>query len=384
MLVFDNAMEYNRVDSKIYKDAAKLKKILQMKAKEIIAAFKDSADDDNIVNQDVNSSTKGTSTNSSRQNSTKRSMVNAMSQELKNVRRSQKASHNQQKTRMFAIYEHLENYFDGERYLIEPFIEKPKKKFYPDYYEVIENPIDMKTIQNKIKNGLYDSEESMIADFRLMFSNCRRYNEDNSIIYMDADRLEKELDQKIKDLGPLLTVEQHRSKKESTRPSSAIQMKIKTLYEAVRDYKDSNNRLLSTIFQKLPSRNEFPGYYEVITKPICLERIGLRVKNCVYETVEDLLSDIILMLDNACKYNEPDSQIFKDTLTLQQVALQTKIELNEDSVNGIPDVKIIVQDLLTKLFISFYNHQDEEGRYFIDSINELSEITEKNPDMPEL
>jgi len=108
---------------------------------------------------------------------------------------------------------------------------------------------------------------------------------------------------------------------------------------------------------KLPSKTELPEYYEVIKKPLCLEKIGVRLKNGVYETLEDLLSDFILMLDNACKYNEPDSQIYKDALTLQQIALQTKVELTDDSGTGVPDVKAIIQELLTNLFISVYNHQ---------------------------
>lgn len=213
-----------------------------------------------------------------------------------------------------------------------------------------------------------------------MFENCRRYNEDGSQIYQDSVTLENLLKAKIREFGPA-PVAAEKPKRERVRPSSGNQLKMKSLYEAVRDYVDPKGRLLSPIFQKLPSRADFPDYYEVIRKPICLERIGSRVKNCIYDTVEDLLSDIISMLDNACKYNEPDSQIFKDALTLQQVALQTKIDLNEDSVNGIPDVKIIIQDLLTNLFISVYNHQDEEGRCFSDSINELSEIGDKNAEV---
>lgn len=57
---------------------------------------------------------------------------------------------------------------------------------------------------------------------------------------------------------------------------------------------------------------------------------------------------------------------------LQRVALQTKLHLkaNEDSV---PDVTAAVQELLTSLFTAVYNHQDEEGRCFSDSMQELPE-----------
>lgn len=42
-----------------------------------------------------------------------------------------------------------------------------------------------------------------------------------------------------------------------------------------------------------------------------MEKIGQKVKASHYENVEELLADIVLMFDNACRYNEPDSQIYK-------------------------------------------------------------------------
>ncbi|CAG2065305.1 unnamed protein product, partial [Timema podura] len=120
---------------------------------------------------------------------------------------------------------------------------------------------------------------------------------------------------------------------------------------------------------------EYPDYYEVIKRPIDLERIGQKLKSNQYESLEDMVSDFVLMFDNACKYNEPDSQIYKDALMLQRVALQTKLQLREDE-EAVPDVNAAVQELLTSLFISIYNHQDEEGRCFSDSMAELPEHDE--------
>ena len=134
-------MEYNRADSKIYKDAAKLKKILQLKAREIINAYKD-ADEDTDEAEKKNDK------------SNKRTMVNAMSKELKNVRRTQKANDSQLKKRLRILYRALNDYSVNGRYPIQPFIEKPSRKMYPDYYSIIENPIDMKTIDSNIKNDL--------------------------------------------------------------------------------------------------------------------------------------------------------------------------------------------------------------------------------------
>ncbi|KDR13747.1 hypothetical protein L798_12146, partial [Zootermopsis nevadensis] len=120
---------------------------------------------------------------------------------------------------------------------------------------------------------------------------------------------------------------------------------------------------------------EYPDYYEVIKRPIDLERISQKLKSSQYESLDDMVSDFVLMFDNACKYNEPDSQIYKDALMLQRVALQTKLQLREDE-EAVPDVTAAVQELLTSLFISIYNHQDEEGRCFSDSMAELPEHDE--------
>lgn len=76
-------------------------------------------------------------------------------------------------------------------------MEKPSKKLYPDYYEVISEPIDFLEIENKIRNEQYSSENDLIRDFKLMFANCRHYNEENSTIYEDANLLERALMEKI-------------------------------------------------------------------------------------------------------------------------------------------------------------------------------------------
>ena len=47
------------------------------------------------------------------------------------------------------------------------FIEKPSKKLYPDYYKVIQEPIDMLTIEGKIRAEKYTNEEEILQDFKV-------------------------------------------------------------------------------------------------------------------------------------------------------------------------------------------------------------------------
>lgn len=53
-----------------------------------------------------------------------------------------------------------------------------------------------------------------------------------------------------------------------------------------------------------------------------LERILHKWKNGNYMGLDDIMSDLTLMFQNACRYNEPDSQIYRDALSLQRLALE--------------------------------------------------------------
>lgn len=61
------------------------------------------------------------------------------------------------------------------------FMEKPSKKLYPDYYKVIQEPIDMLTIENNIRSEKYNSEEEILEDFKV-----------NLLSYSDTFRLHAE------------------------------------------------------------------------------------------------------------------------------------------------------------------------------------------------
>lgn len=212
------------------------------------------------------------------------------------------------------------------RELIGVFMEKPSKKAYPDYYKIIQNPIDMLMIEQNIKDEKYTCIEDLVSDFKLMFNNCREYNEDTSVIYEDANRLEAALLAKVEEFKEELTPKEKMMKR-IFGAKKELTEKLTSLFDAIRDYKDSKGRQLSIVFNKLPNAKEFRDYFEVIKNPICLEKIQQKIKQQQYNNLDELMGDIILMCDNACTYNEPDSQIYKDALVLQKVALQKKIQL---------------------------------------------------------
>lgn len=90
-----------------------------------------------------------------------------------------------------------------------------------------------------------------------------------------------------------------------------------------------------------------------------------------YMSLDELEQDLLQMFHNACVYNEPDSQIYKDALTLQRAMIRKRQELTDDDSSHVSDVQFLVQGLLYALYSNLVNHRDEEGRCFSDSLMEI-------------
>jgi ATP-dependent helicase STH1/SNF2 len=74
----------------------------------------------------------------------------------------------------------------GGRRVIDPFIKLPSRRDFPDYYMIIPEPIAMEQILKKIKKEDYSSLNDMKRDIHTLCSNAKTYNEDGSLIYVDA------------------------------------------------------------------------------------------------------------------------------------------------------------------------------------------------------
>lgn len=281
------------------------------------------------------------------------------------------------KKKLLAIHEHLIDFTVDGRAICINFLEKPSKKLYPDYYKVIAEPIDMQIIENRINQDKYQLLDEIMSDYQLLFANCRKYNEVKSQIYQDANKLEKVLKKQLRMLVG------GAERKSTPRPPATPRMpkrpkiivtRCQQLFEAVRDYKEPKaGRQLSIIFLRLPSKADYPDYYEIIKNPIDMDRIQSKINK--YNSLDEIVADFALMFENACTYNEPDSKIYKDALALQQICIQTKHKLR-DMDNLIPDVQSAVQEILLSLFTAVYNLEDEEGRCLSDSLAELPEYDE--------
>ncbi|KAJ7496124.1 hypothetical protein B0H11DRAFT_1716448 [Mycena galericulata] len=68
-----------------------------------------------------------------------------------------------------------------------------------DYYDVIKEPMDFKTMTEKLESNQYATVEAFLDDTQLVFDNCRRYNPEGSVYVKNANKLEKFLKDRVAD-----------------------------------------------------------------------------------------------------------------------------------------------------------------------------------------
>ena len=66
----------------------------------------------------------------------------------------------------------------------------------PDYYKLIKHPMDLGTIDQKLKDQQYTTADEFHADMKLIFKNCYKYNGTDSPVSQLAKQLEKVFDKK--------------------------------------------------------------------------------------------------------------------------------------------------------------------------------------------
>ncbi|BFZ55978.1 hypothetical protein PYCC9005_003019 [Savitreella phatthalungensis] len=78
---------------------------------------------------------------------------------------------------------------DEEDFIIEPFMKLPSKRAFPDYYEIIKQPIAMDMIRKSLKRGEYEDLEAVKSDLLLMARNAQEYNDKASFLYAAAQQI---------------------------------------------------------------------------------------------------------------------------------------------------------------------------------------------------
>ncbi|KAF8829544.1 hypothetical protein HHX47_DHR3000514 [Lentinula edodes] len=130
--------------------------------------------------------------------------------------------------------------------------------------------------------------------------------------FPDSVQKTQELQQRERALRALLKMEKRDLKNQISSISESC-------FVAVKNEMDGTRQVCKP-FLRLPRKNVYPDYYNIIKTPISMANIAANVKRGnVYESVAQYSSDWDLMFENAREYNEDVSTIYNDTYILQHV-----------------------------------------------------------------
>ncbi|KYQ93060.1 bromodomain-containing protein [Tieghemostelium lacteum] len=85
-----------------------------------------------------------------------------------------------------------------------PFLQPVSIDDAPNYYNIVKDPVDLQKIAERLAlNQYYITENIFQADLKRMCNNCREFNQEGSVYYEIADRLEKFIVDQIKNIDSL-------------------------------------------------------------------------------------------------------------------------------------------------------------------------------------
>lgn len=81
-----------------------------------------------------------------------------------------------------------------------PFLKPVDPDEVPDYYKVITSPMDLTTIEERLERDSYSTPKELVDDLKLIFKNCRQYNDATTVYTKCAAKLEKYMFSLIKEV----------------------------------------------------------------------------------------------------------------------------------------------------------------------------------------
>jgi hypothetical protein len=225
-------------------------------------------------------------------------------------------------------WEVVANARDGTRPMAAMFMELPPRGALPGYYQVIKEPISLRTIRERLDEQVYRKWDAFEKDIQTLFDNAMKFNLEESLVYSDAELLLAVFHAQRKPLGGAAASSasnkqgrgrdaaangaSHSANKSARQRSAdadvetAAPMRLeedaeataataanggdededpkRRAWDAVRNARahDDPERELATLFMELPSRETFPDYYTLIKKPMDLRMIRERIDESKY------------------------------------------------------------------------------------------------------
>ena len=285
------------------------------------------------------------------------------------------------------------NLRDGDEELAPPFIKLPSKKFYPDYYHLIKQPISLNEIGKRIKTRYSGtSSREFLDDFELLLENASTYNSPDSWIVESARKIVNFVEGQVEEFESTSSTNLSTNKAADDTKKPRIKLKLKLIKKQtetetgpefgslvkvrkeeplitfgrlaefcinilndVINHKFPNQGVLSGPFLEEVDTEVYTDYLDYVTKPMSFNTILsnlekkklLSPKFPLLDNLKKFHDTTTLIFSNAKAYNNEDSQIYQDAVILEEYfneqynKLKSRIELEADKLHpSTPKLKL--------------------------------------------
>ncbi|KAH8582357.1 bromodomain [Cryptosporidium sp. chipmunk genotype I] len=229
------------------------------------------------------------------------------------------------KTFSLALLEKLSK-IPGSRWFLQPV--DPELDGVPDYFSIIENPMDFQTIHEKLVQNMYKNPFGWQLDMRLVFYNALKYHKEGNTVRDDALSLAIEFENKCKEIREV-----------NPYYYTILQDKQESLPLSEFDYDDTFLEKLNTLNQEILIRiysllvDSKKESQDSIDDPRSTSEMilnQLRLKPKVIRDQIILLVDSIIQIENkykkVCQYIKAEDIVNKTNFPNDDVAMTPSSE----------------------------------------------------------
>lgn len=182
---------------------------------------------------------------------------------------------------------------------VQPFLFPVNAKLVPDYYRIVQRPMDLQSIRENLRQKKYQSREEFLADVNQIVENSNVYNGTKSSLTVAAQRmLQKCVDRLAEREERLMRLE----KAINPLLDDDDQVALSFIFEKL-----INGKLKimpeSWPFLKPVNKKQVKDYYTVIRRPMDLETLSKKVAAHKYHSRAEFLADVELIANNCEQYN---------------------------------------------------------------------------------
>ncbi|OUM63224.1 hypothetical protein PIROE2DRAFT_43548 [Piromyces sp. E2] len=186
----------------------------------------------------------------------------------------------------------------------------------PDYFTIIHHPMDISTIESKLKSSTYKNIDEFIDDFSLMFQNCYEYNGTQQPVSLMAKNLEVSFNNQLNHYYHEVKTYNNSFYSYLYKKSSSRLMKLTGEMVVC---KDVINEILKKRYEHIsypflhpvdPVALNIPDYPLIIKTPMDISTIQEKLDSGIYLKKKEFEDDFRLIFKNCYQYNPEGTDVY--------------------------------------------------------------------------